>query len=81
MKVNTMQRYTLENKPEFKYKDRVFVDMECFNMPDLGIIEGTIVGKAMTHIIDFWLIDFHRTFPLYEYPVVSVIHTAIIEEL
>jgi len=75
-----MKKYTLENKPNFKYGDMVSVDMKVMGS-DVGILTGKIVGKGSEHIIDMWLIEFDRDFsPTYPYKVVSIIHTAIIVE-
>ena len=76
-----MKKYTLENKPDLKYGDIVLVDMSVMGADAAGVLSGKVVGKAMTHIMDLWLIEFDRDFaPTYPYKVISIIHTAIIDE-
>ena len=74
-----IKRYTIENKPMFKYGDLVTVDMSFFGS-DEGFLMGKIVGKSMTHIIDNWLVEFGKSFaPTYPYMVFTVPHVAIVE--
>ncbi len=74
-----MKKYTIENKPSFKDQERVMVDMSCFGFPS-EILEGKIVGKSFTHVIDNWLVEFPRRFPPeYIYSVVPVPHTFIVD--
>lgn len=76
-----MKTYTLEDpKPEFKDGTKVMVNMAHFGSKDLGVIEGTIVGKTFTHVIDIWLVKFKIDFsPSYPYSVVAIPHTAILK--
>ena len=74
--------YTLENKPNFKNEETVWVDFSKFNGGEEHVIIGEIVGKGSTHIIDYWLINFgtdHAFYNNYPYPVISVPHTFIVE--
>lgn len=80
-----IKHYTLENKPTFKDGELVKIDMSCFGYPtgyptgDIRI--GKVVGKGMTHIIDYWLIEFENDFvPTYPYKVVQIQHTFIVDE-
>jgi hypothetical protein len=75
-----IKHYTLENKPNFKDGDIVKVDMAKMGM-DMDIMEGKIVGKSISHILDMWLVEFDMQFiPTYPYKVVAIMHTAIIDE-
>jgi hypothetical protein len=75
-----MKHYTLENKPNFKDGEIVRVDMSKMGM-DMNIMEGEIVGKSFSHVIDMWLVEFGIQFiPTYPYKVVAIMHTAIIDE-
>lgn len=70
-----MKRYTLGNKPNFKYREIVKVDISCFGGPSHGIESGIIVGKTTTHVIDTWLVEFSHDFsPAYPFRVVGVPH-------
>lgn len=79
--VGMIKTYTLEDpKPNFKYGTAVEVDMAHLGSPSLGVLMGRIVGKGSAHIIDFWLVEFHRDFaPTYPYRVFSVPHVAILK--
>ena len=79
--VGMIKRYTMEEKPCFKDGDQVLVDMSVMGNTGLGLLKGKIVGKGMEHVIDFWLVEFEQTFPLYPFKVVSVIHTAIVKSM
>lgn len=76
-----MKTYTLEDpKPDFKYGDKIAVDMAHLGTPDYGILPGRIVGKGSVNVIDFWLVEFNRDFaPTYPYRVFSVPHVAILK--
>ena len=86
--MNNYKRYTLENKPNFMDGEMVEVELACFGFTPESlkeyvlppILTGKIVGKALDHIIDHWLIEFGRHFPSYPYKVVSVPHTFILNE-
>ena len=70
----------MENKPEFVDGERVSVDMSCFGVPP-RIALGKVVGKSFTHIIDTWLIEFdEQPSAIYQFKVVPVPHTFIIDE-
>ena len=74
--------YTLEDpKPVFKNGDKVIVNMENLTgSKELGLLEGKIVGKTFTHIIDIWLVKFKCDFsPTYPFSVVAIPHTAILK--
>ncbi len=76
-----MKRYTLDDpKPSFKQGEQVAVDMGWFGCTDLGVLQGRIVGKALTHVLDVWLVDFGREISSeYPYYVLSVPHTAMLK--
>lgn len=78
--VGMIKRYTIEDKPSFKDGDQVIVDMSVMASP-LGLMKGTIVGKGSVNVIDMWLVEFEREFPLYPFKVMSVIHTAIVKSM
>ena len=78
-----IKTYTLADpKPNFKYGDAVKIDMAHLGMATtLGVktMNGKIVGKASTHVIDFWLVEVEKDFgPTYPYKVISVPHVAIL---
>ena len=75
-----IKHYTLENKPRFEMGEAISVDMATMGMPEYGILIGCVVGKTTTHILDQWMVDFGMKFPSYPYHVVSIIHTAIVDE-
>jgi hypothetical protein len=79
--IGMMNTYTLmDPKPEFKYGDKVNVDMAHLGAPNFGTLPGRVVGKGSVHIIDFWLIEFNIDFgPTYPYKVFSVPHVAILK--
>lgn len=77
--MNEVKRYTLEEKPDFKDQQSVKVDMASLGC-DEAIMEGKIVGKAMTHIIDYWLVEFPHHFPSYPFRVLSIPHVSIVKE-
>jgi hypothetical protein len=81
-----MKLYTIENRPQFTDGQPVEVDMTCFGFPkstfngNPTIFTGRVVGKAVSNIIDQWLIEFATAFPpTYPYHVVSVPHTFIVD--
>lgn len=76
-----MKTYTLEDpKPTFKDGEKVRVDMAHFGSESLGVLDGVIVGKTFTHVIDIWLVKFKCDFsPTYPYSVVAIPHTAILK--
>jgi len=73
-----MKTYTLENKPKFKYNDKVSIDMAFFGT-DLGILPGRIVGRGAENVIDLWLVEFRHEFESYPFPVLTVPHVAILD--
>jgi hypothetical protein len=72
-----IEKYTLENKPNFVDGEIVSVDMSCFGLPP-QIRTGKVVGKSFEHIIDTWLVEFDSTFPSYPFKVAQVPHTFIL---
>lgn len=75
-----MKRYTLENKPDFIYGQKIKIDMSFFGISN-EIFEGKIVGKSFIHVIDTWLVEFEGDFsPTYPFKVLGVPHTAILQE-
>ena len=79
--VGMIKTYTLEDpKPTFKDGELVIVDMSV--MGSKGLLAGTVVGRGMEHVIDFWYVQFKKNFaPTYPFKVVSVIHTAIVKSM
>jgi hypothetical protein len=76
-----MKHYTILNKPNFSYGTMIQVDMGMMGCPNLGILQGKIVGKGSENFIDMWLVEFDYKFsPDYQYKVTSIIHTAIFDE-
>ena len=77
--VGMIKTYTLEDpKPTFKDGDTVIVDMSVLGSK--GLLNGTIVGRGMENILDFWYVQFNQDFaPTYPFKVVSIIHTAIVK--
>ena len=56
-----MNKYTLENKPNFQFGEEVLVDFGFMYMYlDAAPVKGKIVGKSSEHILDVWLIQFDR---------------------
>jgi hypothetical protein len=75
-----MKRYTLENKPDFKDGEVVAVDTSVLGI-SLGILPGKIVGKAVSNVIDWWMVEFNAYhFPSYPYKVVSIMHLAFLQK-
>jgi hypothetical protein len=75
-----MKKYSMENKPSFADQEKVLVDMSCFGFSD-KILEGKIIGKSFTHVIDNWIIQFDCQFaPTYPYSALPVPHTFIIDQ-
>lgn len=71
--------YGLENKPSFEDGQKVDVDFNKLGMPEVGIVRGEVVGKAISHLLDFWIIKFDRNFgTTYPYKVISIPHTCIV---
>lgn len=77
--MNEVNHYTLEEKPDFKDQQPVKVDMAFFGS-DAGVLQGKIVGKSTTHIIDYWMVEFPSAFPMYPFKVLNVPHVAIVKE-
>jgi hypothetical protein len=79
--VSMIKTYTLEDpKPNFKDGDMVIVDMSV--MGSTGLLAGTVVGRGMENIIDFWYVQFKKNFaPTYPFKVIPVIHTAIVRSM
>jgi hypothetical protein len=75
-----IKTYTLaDKKPDFKDGAIVRVDMDHLGLKDLGVVKGKIVGKASSHVIDFWIVEFEESFgSSYPYRVLSVPHVAIL---
>jgi hypothetical protein len=78
--VGMIKTYTLmDPKPNYKYGDKVKVDMAHLGATEMGVLTGRVVGKGSVHIIDYWLIEFDSDFgPTYPYKVFSVPHVAIL---
>lgn len=81
-----MNRYTLEDKPEYKYGDMVVVDVEAMGveMKPFGLQPfptGKIVGISVRGIIDQWMVEFDFEWPSYPYKVVSIPHIFIIKPM
>ena len=76
-----MRTYTLEDpKPKFKQGECVAIDTSHLGLK-IGILPGTVVGRGMENVIDFWIIQFNRTFgPDYPYNTLLIMHTAIVKE-
>lgn len=74
------ERYSLVNRPEFKYGDLVEVDMSVLDEDNERIITGKVVGIGIRNIIDHWLIEFEESFePTYPFRVASIPHIAILK--
>lgn len=77
LELKNMNKFTLENRPNFKQDQLVYVDCTCFGDPNLPKFKsGRIVGQAIVGLLDLWLVDFGEKFSeTYPYTVVAVQHT------
>ena len=78
--VGMIETYTLNDpKPVFKCGDTVAVNMAHLGSPALGILKGKIIGKAMEHAIDMWIVEFEQDFPSYPYRALTIPHVSILK--
>ena len=80
-----MKTFDLFTKPEFRNGDRVMISpykMGMSRSPENEIpIEGTIIGKSIVGILDFWIVDMRNIncFKEYPYQAICIPHVAIFE--
>jgi hypothetical protein len=77
-----IKHYTLGNKPNFANQEMVKIDESVLvGSTSKEILKGRILGKAVSHIVDLWIVDlgeeYSRTYP---YQAIAVPHTCIIDE-
>jgi hypothetical protein len=78
-----MKTYTLEKKPNFVNGQWVMVDFAHLGMKEDApnrYIRGQVKGKAIEHIIDYWIVDFEDGLRgITEFQCLSVPHVAIVD--